>query len=159
LCDYYGWDPHGGGGGYPAGAMSYPVMAPPSFNTAREDGRPDMRLPREDGDPHLRAAAAVTGSRIQASDGDIGHVENLLVDDQDWSIRYLIVDTRNWWPGKHVLIVPGAVTEVSWTHHTMRLDVSERTVRTSPVWDPLVPTDQDYERRLHSHYGWGGYGW
>ena len=59
-----------------------------------------------DGDPHLRSTAAVTGYHIHASDRLIGHVENLLIDDVTWGIRYLIIDTKNWWPGKHVLMSP-----------------------------------------------------
>jgi hypothetical protein len=44
-------------------------------------------------DPHLRSVAEVTGYRVQAIDGEIGHVENLTIDDADWSVHYFIVDT------------------------------------------------------------------
>ena len=59
-----------------------------------------------DDDPHLRSVEAVTGYHIHASDGEIGHVEDFLVEDADWSIHYLVVDTKNWWPGKRILISP-----------------------------------------------------
>ena len=65
---------------------------------------------RNDDDPHLRSIEAVTGYHIHASDGEIGHVEDFLIEDADWSIRYLVVDTKNWWPGKKVLISPRSVT-------------------------------------------------
>ena len=55
---------------------------------------------RSDDDPHLRSIAAVTGYHIHASDGEIGHVEDFLVEDADWSIHYLVVDTKNWWLGE-----------------------------------------------------------
>jgi hypothetical protein len=51
-------------------------------------------------DPHLRSTHQVTDYHIQAKDGEIGHVEDFIIDDETWAIRYLIVDTRNWWPGK-----------------------------------------------------------
>ena len=57
-------------------------------------------------DPHLRSTVEVTGYRVHALDGEIGHIENRVIDEADWSVHYLIVDTRNWWFGKHALISP-----------------------------------------------------
>ena len=119
----------------------------------------DIVLGLNDGDPHLRSTAAVTGYHIHASDRQIGHVENLLIDDVTWGIRYLIIDTKNWWPGKHVLMSPYAVPEISWSKHQVRLDVSRELVKSSPPWSPLDLIDQAYEERLHRHYDWPGYGW
>ena len=65
-------------------------------------------------DCHLRSSKAVIGYHIKATDGDIGHLEDLLVDDYTWAIRYLIVDTSNWWGGQHVLVPPDWITDVSW---------------------------------------------
>ena len=81
--------------------------------------------------------AAVTGYHIHASDGQIGHAENFLIDDATWGIRYLIIDTRNWWPGKHVLVSPYAVLEINWPKRRVRLDVSCEQVKSSPPWNPL----------------------
>ena len=111
-----------------------------------------------DGDPHLRSIAAVTGYHIHASDGQIGHIENFLIDDATWGIRYLIIDMKNWWPGKHVLMSPYAVREISWSKHQVRLDVSSEQVKSSLPWNPLDMIDRGYEKRLHSHYDWPGYG-
>ncbi len=107
VYDYYGWYPYWGGGVFPmSDAMAIPLVAPLRLSEARPhgpgstDGRPD------EGDPHLRSIAAVTGYHVHATDGEIGHVEDFLVDDAGWSIRYIAIDTRNWWPGKKVLISP-----------------------------------------------------
>jgi len=96
-------------------------------------GRPRSRHPRprrvdrpraaghtaRRGDPAFRAGAArrnaVSGHHVEASDGEIGHVEDFLVDDRTWAIRYLIVDTRDWLPGKKVLISPKWIKRVSWS--------------------------------------------
>jgi len=112
-----------------------------------------------EGDPNLRSLAAVTGYNVHASDGGIGHVADFLVDDASWGIRYLIIDTRNWWPGAHVLLSPYAIQEISWSRHEVRLDVSRERVRSSPPWNPLEALDEAYEKRLHGHYDWPGYGW
>ena len=73
-------------------------------------------LPRagENGGRHLQNAAAVLGYAIQAEDGEIGHVWDVLVDDKAWAIRYLVVDTQHWWSGKKVLVSPEWLTHVTW---------------------------------------------
>ncbi len=118
-----------------------------------------LQLGSEDGDPHLRSMASVTGYHIHASDGVIGHVEDFMLDDGTWTIRYLIVDTRNWWPGAHVLIAPYAVQSIASTDRQVRLTVSREQVKGSPPWNPAEVAEQVYERQLHRYYDWPGYGW
>ncbi len=162
LYGYYGWDPLWGGGNYLGGyssGMGGAFDRPPYRFDADllEAGRPGSSL--DDGDPHLRSLTAVVGYHIQAKDGPIGHVENFLVDDETWGIRYLIIDTKNWWPGQHVLISPHAVRGISWSDRDVTLDVTRDKVKGSPAWDPAGMINRDYEESLHSHYGWPGYGW
>ena len=154
LYDYYGWDPVWGGSGYFAGGLG--MMGSSGYSGMGAPPMPNGHAP-EDGDPHLRSTKAVTGSYLQATDGEIGHVENMLIDDASWDILYLVVDTKNWWFGKHVLISPYAVKGISWSDHTMQLDVTRDLVKANPAWDPLAMMDQVYEKRLHNHYGWQGY--
>ena len=66
------------------------------------------------GDAHLQPATAVMGYAMQAEDGEIGHVKDILVDDKTWAIRYLVVDTEKWWAGKTVLVSPEWLTRVTW---------------------------------------------
>lgn len=157
LYDYYGWNPiwtvdgyFGAGPGIGAGGMGAPLSAPPLFG-ATPPGDDD------EADPHLRSATELTGYHVHATDGSIGHIENLLIDDAGWDIRYLIVDTKNWLPGEHVLISPYAVTAISWEDHEIRLNLAQEKIRTSPKWDPLAVIDQVYEKELHHHYNWPGY--
>ncbi len=159
LHDYYQWDPYWGNGIFGAGAIASPLAPSPYFGGAavREADRAESDT--DSGDPHLRSVAAVTGYHIHATDGEIGHVENFMIDDASWGIRYLVVDTRNWWPGKHVLMSPYAVREIDWSERQIRLDVTRSQVKGSPPWDPMDMIDQAHEKRLHSYYGWPGYGW
>ena len=60
---------------------------------------------------HLRSSAEVTGYYIETRDGEIGHVDDFIIDLKDWSLGYLQVDTRNWWPGKKVLVSPSWIDE------------------------------------------------
>src|SRR4030095_15371045 len=98
LHTYYDW-PTYWTGGIPLGphaAAAYPgglVMTEP------------YELPQEEqADPHLHSSRDVLGYYIQARDGQIGHVEDFIVDTDAWAIRYMAVDTVNWWPGKKVLV-------------------------------------------------------
>ncbi len=109
-------------------------------------------------DPHLCSAATITGYQIQARDGEIGHVEDLLFDDIRWEIRYLIINTQNWWFGKHVLASPSAVQEFRWSDKHIRLDLGRDQIKSSPPWDPDEIIDQAYEEKLHAHYGWRSQG-
>jgi hypothetical protein len=106
-------------------------------------------------DPHLRSIAAVTGYHIHAADGEIGHVEDFLVDDAGWSIRYITVDIKNWYQEKRVLISPSSVREVDWARKLMHLDVNRQKVKHSPAYDPSMTVDGAYEAQLHGHYGIG----
>ena len=160
LYSYYGWDPLGGGANLSAipGAMASPLMAPPYLGL----GSTDAAEARSDGptsrgaDPHLRSVVEVTGYRVHAVDGEIGHIETLMIDDRDWIVHYFIVDTRNWWFGKRVLISPLAVKTIDWFDRHVELNVSRELVKASPPWDPLVVFNDEYAKRLHKHYGWPG---
>jgi sporulation protein YlmC with PRC-barrel domain len=159
LYDYYGWDPMWGGSYFGHGAIASPLSSPPYFGATAVHERLDVGFRPDDGDPHLRSIPAVIGYHIHATDGAIGHLENFVIDDASWGIRYLIVDTRNWWPGQHVLVSPHAVQDIRWSEHKVHLNISREQVKESPPWDPLDIIDQAYVERLHRHYHWPGYGW
>jgi uncharacterized protein YrrD len=172
LYGYYGWDPlwgggmFGGGGMYGGsiygggmGAMASPVLAPAYFGESAVREAERGGTSSDDGDPHLRSIAEVTGYHVHATDGEIGHIQDILVDNVSWGIRYLVVDTSNWWFGQHVLVSPYAVKSVEWHDRHVRLDIARERVKSSPPWDPAEITDTEYEQRLHNHYDWPGYGW
>jgi len=63
-------------------------------------------------DTHLRSARHVTGFRVQATDGQLGHVIDLLVDDEDWTVPYLMTDTTHWRAGRPRLLSTGCVERI-----------------------------------------------
>jgi len=144
IYNYYGWRPYwgadllmGGYGGFGGGA----VGALPTQESRRR--AEDIAAARQsNNDPHLRSIAVVIGYHIHASDGEIGHVENFLVDDADWSIHDLVVDTKNWWPGKKVLISPRWVREIDWTDNVVKLNVDRKRVKDSPPYDASTTVDR-----------------
>jgi hypothetical protein len=108
-------------------------------------------------DAHLRSTHAVSGYQIQAADGEIGHVEDFLIDDETWAIRYLIIDTRNWWPGKKVLLSPQWIERVSWDESKVFVNLPRETIKQAPEYDGSRPITRDYETRLHLHHQREGY--
>ncbi len=108
-------------------------------------------------DCHLRSSGAVIGYHIHATDGDIGHVEDLLVDEDTWVIRYLIVDTSNWWGGHHVLIAPRWIEAVSWSDAKVSVDLTRQAVKGAPPYDAAAQLDREQEQGMYEHYGRPGY--
>ena len=109
-------------------------------------------------DPHLRSTQDVSDHHIQAVDGEIGHVEDFIIDDENtWAIRYLIIDTRNWWPGKKVLVSPHWIERISWRESKVFVNLSRETIKRSPEYTEKSLMTRDYENRLHRHYNRKGY--
>jgi hypothetical protein len=139
---YYGWPSYWGG---PYMWGTYPSISrnPEYWTPASPDHKP--------WDPNLRSMEAVKGYHIQAPDGEIGHVEDFIVDDETWSIRYMIVNTRNWLPGKRVLISPHWIERMSWPEAKVFVFPSRESIRQAPEYSEESLT-REYESRLHSHY-------
>jgi hypothetical protein len=108
-------------------------------------------------DAHLRSTHAVSGYHIQAADGEIGHVGDFVIDDETWAIRYLIIATLNWWPGKQVLISPQWIERVSWDESKVFVNLPRETIKQAPEYDGSRPITRDYETILHQHHQREGY--
>jgi hypothetical protein len=105
------------------------------------------------GDSHLRSVGEVTGYHIQAQDGEIGHIEDFLVDDEAWALRYVVVDTKNWLPGRKVLISPSWIGGIDWRDTKVTVELTKGAVRNSPKYDPSEPVNLSYEEKLYDYYG------
>lgn len=108
-------------------------------------------------DFHLRSSNAVIGHYIKATDGDIGHLEDLLVDEYTWVIRYLIVDTSNWWSGYHVLVAPRWIKDVSWSNATVSVGLTRQAVKDAPPYDSAAQLDRQPEQGIDEYHGRPGY--
>jgi hypothetical protein len=104
-------------------------------------------------DSHLRSAEEVTSYYIESTDGEIGHVDGFIFDDETWAIRYIEVATRNWWPGKRVLFAPAWVERVSWEDSKVYVGVSREAIQSAPEYVESRPISREYEDQLYSHYG------
>jgi len=156
--DYYGYPYYWAGAGL-WGAAAYPLAGaglavPPRGAALPREVAERQAAEREQGDLHLRSSAEVIGYGVEASDGSIGHIEDFLFDPRSWAIRYAVVSTRNWLPGRHVLIAPDWIESVSWSERRARVELSRDAIKASPPYDRDAPplSDAD-EATLHRHYG------
>ena len=105
------------------------------------------------GDPRLRSANELRGYHVRGNDDAVGHVDDFIVDDETWELRYLVIDTKNWWIGKKVLVAPRWANRISWVDREVHVDMSREAIKRSPEWDPAAPINREYEARLYDYYG------
>jgi hypothetical protein len=146
---YYGY-PYYWGGPYMWGPAFYPsgsaVLTPSTEAMAGS-------IRDESPDSHLRSTEGISGYHVEATDGEIGHVDGFVVDDEAWAIRYIEVATRNWWPGKKVLVSPAWIERVSWADSKVNVGLSREAIQNGPEYTESMAITREYENRLYSHYG------
>ncbi len=130
LYGYYPWQPYWGSGFYAGGlwdiSNSTPVIDQASLREVDD---------RSDKDPHLRSTSEVKGYHIHATDGDIGHVSDFIIDDQTWKLEYLVVDTHNWFGGKKVLIAVKHICKVQWADSKVYVDVNMDFIKSNEAFE------------------------
>lgn len=105
----------------------------------------------------LYSAARTDGYRITASDGEIGHVRDLLFDDRLWVIRYLMVDLGEFLPGREVLLAPASIGQWQWGQGSIGVSLTREQIRNSPEVSADLPVSRQHEERLAQYYGWPMY--
>ena len=143
YTEYYGYSPYWIG---PLGQGAYTPILPPQDAAPLEE--------KDSWDPHLysvRDITGFTGYAVAAGDGDIGHLADVVVSDEDWAIRYLVVDTRDWLPGKHVLLPP-QWTKVDWENASVSVELTRDAIKAAPGYDAHAPITREYEAKLYGHY-------
>ena len=103
-------------------------------------------------DTGVRSTHEVFGYHIRARDQTFGHLEDLLIEPETWTIRYLLIDTRNWWPGPPVLVAPDWVNHFDWLDRKLSMDVTAEQIKNCPPYDPASPPTREYETVLYRYY-------
>ena len=138
VFQYYGWPLYfEAPGSMSAAAVPMTGVEPPA---------------EEDVDQHLQSARSVMGYDIAATDGDIRHVEDFVYDHDDYVIRYLVADTKDWLPGRHVILTTDSVKSISWTERKVSVDQTRAEVESSPEYDPLKPLEREQETNIFTHF-------
>ncbi len=140
--DYYSWDPYWG---------TQSVGIVPGGGPIVEDAR------LQDGpDPNLRSAEDINNYHIVARDGNIGHLDTMLVDDTSFQIDSLILNTSDWWSGQTVLVSTGKVTSFNAHDRLIRIAMTRAQIKTSPNWDPSRIVAAEIAAGQTDHQVWPG---
>lgn len=150
IVDYFAWPVYWAAAPSPAAPITTSIPPP----TMGRETQPELQQSdATKADPNLRSMREVGGYRVQAADGQIGHVEDLVVDDEVWRIRYVVVDTRNWLPGGKVILAPDWFSRFDWQQSLAITGLDKETIKNAHKFDPSQPVNRDYEGRLYDYYG------
>jgi uncharacterized protein YrrD len=141
--DYYGW-PNYWSGSNNWGDYPFIVRESRKRNVSSQN--------KKTWDPNLRSSNFITGQKIQATDGEIGNIDDFIIDDETWTIRYLVIDTSSWWAGKKVLVSPQWIDHVSWDDLSVFVNLSRESILQSPEYSEENLLTRDYETQLHRYY-------
>ncbi len=141
---YFGWSP------YWVPEQAGTAVFPKSASGEKKREVKERPGPEE---PELRSLNEVENYEIKAADGEMGEVEDFLVDDDSWIIRYMVIDTGKWLPGRKVLVSPEWIDGISWAEQDIEVQMTQAAIKKSPEYDPTTPVDREYEVELYEHYG------
>lgn len=150
LIKYYAWPIHFSYGVDTTHFAEMQLMAERLREAEQERAESETR---SDEDARLRSTEEVIGYHIQASDGSIGHVDDFIFDNESWIIRYMVIDTRNWLPGRKVLVSPEWIQRVDWVKSEVSVDMTKESIKNSPEYRPTEPVNRNYEIQLYDYYG------
>jgi hypothetical protein len=150
LFSYFFWKPYWS---MPTGGLGpvHDPMKPPDSAQSEAAERSDSHE-QPSRDPHLRSCDEVIGCHVKAADGDIGHVEDFKLDADDWILRYFVVDTRGWLPGRKVLLATSWTEAIRWSDREVRVDLTKDQIKNSPPFDSGAPVNRTYEAALYDYY-------
>jgi hypothetical protein len=140
------------------GAVYTPAIAEQQLRTAGKVTEQELEELAETEDSHLRSLDEMSGYAIQATDGDIGVISDFLLDPNGWKIRYVVVDTGNWLPGRQVAIKPDWVSRVSWVDQSLVVNVSKEEVSDAQELSEIEELERSDTHLAVAPYGaYGGY--
>ena len=153
LSSYYPWDMYWGNEPEEHGAGIFGMMPGELYES--EIGEPENinYESQQTGDRHLRSTREVKGYAIHATDGEIGKVVDYILDDRNWRINFLVVDTGNWLNSRKVLVSTKWITQVNWDNSVVVVKVSTDAVKNSPEYDESQNVNEAYENQLFDYYG------
>jgi len=146
YLSYYGYPSYWGDSGLWGSALE-PAMIAPAYIP------PPPPPDKEAADSHLWSTDEVTGYHVEATDGELGHVVDLIVDLETWAIVYVEIGTRNWLPGKKVLLSPQWIKTVKWLDAKVYAALTQEAIKDAPEYTESKDITREYETALHDHYG------
>ncbi|MEO7048495.1 MAG: PRC-barrel domain-containing protein [Ferruginibacter sp.] len=134
LYEHYTWQPYWASGFYAGGLWGVMPAAPLFDKRIIKDENSTANVQVDNDDLHLRSTNQVTGYHIHSSDGEIGHVNDFVIDDKTWQILYFVIDTHNWIGGKKVLIAVENIKGVIWEESKVVVNISTAAVKDCAIF-------------------------
>ncbi len=105
-----------------------------------------------------RNIKSLIGWSMEATDGDIGELDEFYFKDDNWVINYMVIKTGNWFLSRKVLISPQALVERITDNNILPVNLSKEQIRKSPDVDTDKPVSRQQDIDLYGHYAWQRYG-
>ncbi len=102
---------------------------------------------------HLRSFREVKGYHIEAPDGDIGHLYELILSNNDWKVCYLVVNTGSWFFDRTLLVPSTSLDTIRWADRKVHVSIIRDTIKNCPVYDAQTEITREYEQLVHDYYG------
>ncbi len=136
-------------------SLYVPPSGLPAYNfPPRPIIAPSKIIDEKDLNTSIRSFKEIKGYHIHALDGEIGHIDDLIIEDTDWQIVYAIVDTRNWLPwSKKVLISINSMDKISYAKQKVNINLNIETIKDGPEFNYSEPINEEYEKQLYDYYG------
>jgi sporulation protein YlmC with PRC-barrel domain len=105
----------------------------------------------------LKLMKKITGYALHATDGEIGKVHDFLFDDQSWQVRYLVIDTGKWLPGRKVVVPPSVIADSRWEERELPVSMSKEQIKDAPPLSEHEPVSRQHEVDLYQYFQWQPY--
>ncbi|MBD3419037.1 MAG: PRC-barrel domain containing protein [Chitinivibrionales bacterium] len=148
LHSYYGWVNF-----WDTSHYIGPAPMPVEPMVVREQQQNEEEKARSEPDNNLRSSREVVGYHIHAADREIGHVDDFIVDTEQWALRYLVIDTRNWLPGRKVLVATDWVDDITWSESMIYSSLTSASIQSAPEFNPDELVNREYEEIIYDYYG------
>lgn len=101
----------------------------------------------------LCRAREVMGYQIRATDDEFGHISDFIIDESQWRVAFVVVDTEHWWPPRMVMVDMVSFHGVDAAGEQAIIGLPERLIRESPVYDPAAVANHEHEMVLYDYLG------
>jgi len=130
-----------------------PVSAIATMYPPRPIKVPTKDINEKDLNTKLRSFNEVLDYHVHANDGIIGHLNDLIIDDEDWQIVYAVIDTSNWIPWSKIVIIPiNRLEEISYVQSEIKVNLSTERIKNSPEYIDCTQIKNEYEKLLYEFY-------
>lgn len=106
-----------------------------------------------DYDSHLRSVNEVLGYQVEAKNGAVGYIDDLIIDLQQWTINYLVIDTGSLLSSKTVLVAASWIDEFAWSVSKVFVNLTKESIEEGPEYSPNTPINSDLKQQLYDFHG------